>query len=123
MFFSERDLFSIDLYLADAQTGKVIRKITDTATDPHFESLQFLGSAGAWDPTGKRFVFPAISQGQPVLTIVDVEQRQEGARDRRRRSSTRSSTRRGRLTASRSRSRAWSAGSTTCSSTTSRPTR
>jgi len=36
MFFSERDLFSIDLYLADARTGKVIRKITDTATDPHF---------------------------------------------------------------------------------------
>ena len=41
MFFSERDLFSIDLFLADAKTGKVIRKITDTATNPHFESLQF----------------------------------------------------------------------------------
>jgi Tol biopolymer transport system component len=73
MFFSERDLFSIDLYLADAQTGKVIRKITDTATNPHFESLQFLMSAGAWDPTSKQFVFPAISKGQPVLDIVDVE--------------------------------------------------
>jgi len=72
MFFSERDLFSIDLYLADAQTGKVIRKITDTATDPHFESLEFIESAGAWDPSGKRFVFPGISSGRPVLTIVDV---------------------------------------------------
>ncbi len=71
MFFSERDLFSIDLYLADARTGKVIRKITDTATDPHFESLQFLTSAGAWDGAGKRFVFPGISKGRPVLTIVD----------------------------------------------------
>ena len=47
MFFSERDLFSIDLYLADVRTGEVIRKITDTATDAHYESLQFLGSAGA----------------------------------------------------------------------------
>jgi Tol biopolymer transport system component len=73
MFFSERDLFSIDLYLADANTGKVIRKITDTATNGHFESLQFLSSAGAWDPTGKRFVFPGISKGSPVLTIVDVD--------------------------------------------------
>src|SRR5688572_10037615 len=35
MFFSERDLFSIDLYLAETATGKVIRKITDTATNPH----------------------------------------------------------------------------------------
>jgi surface antigen Omp85-like protein/WD40 repeat protein len=73
MFFSERDLFSIDLYLADAHTGKVIRKITNTATSPHFESLQFLQSAGAWDGTGKRFVFPGISQGLPVLTIVDAD--------------------------------------------------
>lgn len=73
IFFSERDLFSIDLFVADARTGDIIRKITDTATDPHFESLQFLSSAGAWDPSGKRFVFPGISKGQPVLTIVDVE--------------------------------------------------
>ncbi|MBA2302348.1 MAG: PD40 domain-containing protein [Acidobacteria bacterium] len=73
MFFSERDLFSIDLFLADTATGKVIRKITDTATDAHFESLQFLGSAGAWDPTGKRFVVPAIAKGEPVLAIFNVD--------------------------------------------------
>ncbi len=79
MFFSERDLFSIDLYLADARTGKVIRKITDTATDPHFESLQFLSSAGAWDSAGKRFVFPGISKGEPVLTIVNAD---NGKRER-----------------------------------------
>ena len=73
MFFSERDLFSIDLYLADTATGKVIRKITDTATDPHFETLQFLGSAGAWDPAGAKFVVPAISKGQAILAIFDVQ--------------------------------------------------
>jgi Tol biopolymer transport system component len=72
MFFSERDLFSIDLFLADARTGKVIRKITDTATDPHYESLQFLSSAGSWDGTGERFVFPGISKGEPTLTLVNV---------------------------------------------------
>jgi Tol biopolymer transport system component len=79
MFFSERDLFSIDLYLADARTGKIIRKVTDTATDAHFESLQFLTSAGAWSATGKEFVFPGISQGQPILTIVNAE---NGTRER-----------------------------------------
>ena len=73
MFFSERDLFSIDLYVADVRTGEVLRKVTDTATDPHLESLQFLTSAGAWDPTGARFVVPGISRGQPVLRILDVE--------------------------------------------------
>ena len=79
MFFSEKDLFSIDLFMADAATGKIIRKITDTATDAHFESLQFLGSAGAWDPTGNKFVFPGISKGEPVLVIVNVN---NGKRER-----------------------------------------
>ena len=73
MFFSERDLFSIDLYLADARTGTIIRKITDTATSAHFESLQFLTSAGAWNHDGTRFVFPGISKGEPVLEIIDVD--------------------------------------------------
>jgi Tol biopolymer transport system component len=73
MFFSERDLFSIDLYVADARTGEVLRKITDTATDAHTESLQFLSSAGSWDGTSKRFIYPGINSGQAVLTIVDVD--------------------------------------------------
>ena len=73
IFFSERDLFSIDLYVADARTGQIIRKLTDTATDQHTESLQFLSSAGSWDPKGRFFVVPAINRGQSVLTILDVE--------------------------------------------------
>jgi len=79
VFLSERSLFSIDLYLADAATGRVIRKIVETATDPHFDSLQFLSSAGDWAPDNRRFVFAAVSAGQPVLTIVDVDR---GARER-----------------------------------------
>src|SRR5262249_27163729 len=35
-FFSEKDLFSIDLYLADARTGNIRKKLVKTATDPHF---------------------------------------------------------------------------------------
>ena len=51
MFFSDRDLFSIDLYLADARTGKVKRQVTNTAVDPHLQSLQFIQSAGSWSET------------------------------------------------------------------------
>ena len=73
IFFSERDLFSIDLFVADARTGEVLRKITDTATSAHTESLQFISSAGSWDRTSTKFVFPGIARGQSVLTIVDVD--------------------------------------------------
>src|SRR5678809_913325 len=34
---------------------------------------QFLSSAGDWAPDNKRFVFSALSKGQPVLTIIDVD--------------------------------------------------
>ena len=73
LFFSDRGLFSIDLYLADARTGKVERQITRTAVDPHFESLQFIQSAGSWSGDGRQFVFAGISGGRPVLTLYDVE--------------------------------------------------
>jgi hypothetical protein len=73
VFLSERQLFSIDMYLADARTGEIIRQIVRTATDPHFDSLQFLGSSGAWSPDGRQFLFAAISSGKPVLTILDAQ--------------------------------------------------
>jgi Tol biopolymer transport system component len=72
-FFSSRDLFSIDLYIADAQTGKIIRKVTNTATDAHLDSIEFIDSAGSWSRDGKRFAFPGLSAGNPILTIVNAD--------------------------------------------------
>ena len=68
VFLSERDGYSIDVFLADATTGAVTRKLVSTAADPHFDSLQFLESAGAWDATGRRFAFATLQRGHPVLT-------------------------------------------------------
>ncbi|RPI24126.1 MAG: peptidase S9 [Acidobacteria bacterium] len=73
IFFSEKGLFSIDIYLADADTGQIRRKITETALDPHFESLQFINSAGAWSPDSRQVAIGAISQGRPILSIIDVQ--------------------------------------------------
>ena len=72
MFFSDRGLFSVDLYLADAHTGKVKRQLTRTAVDAHLESLQFIQSAGSWSGDGRRFVFAGVSGGRPVLDLYDV---------------------------------------------------
>jgi WD40 repeat protein len=70
-FLSERNLFSIDLFLADAKTGKVLRRLTSTATDPHVTSLQFIRSAGSWSPDGKQIAVPAVEKGRPALTIIN----------------------------------------------------
>ncbi len=73
-FFSERDLFSVELFLADAANGHIVRKLTETANDPHFDSLQFLNSAGAWRPEGRVLALTALRDGQPVLVLLDVAQ-------------------------------------------------
>ena len=73
VFLSTKDLFSVDMFLADAGTGKIREKLITTAVDPHFESLQFIRSAGCWDVEGKRFVFAGVSKGQPVLSVLNVE--------------------------------------------------
>jgi hypothetical protein len=72
VFFSARDLFSIEMFLADAHTGQILRRVTKTAVDPHFQSLEFISSAGSFDDSGERFVFSALSGGRPVLDVLDV---------------------------------------------------
>ncbi len=70
-FFSQRDRFSIDLYIADAKTGHIERRLTHSATDPHFGSLQFLNSAGAWSPDGRRLALTAVRGESAVLALLD----------------------------------------------------
>lgn len=70
-FLSERDQFSIEMFVADARTGKVLNRLTRTAVDPHLQSLQFIYSAGDWSPDGKRIAIATVSGGKPGITILD----------------------------------------------------
>ena len=72
-FLSERGLFSIDLFVAEAATGKVLRKLTSTATDPHFSSIQFISSAGGWARDSRRIAIATVSGGRAALAIFDAE--------------------------------------------------
>ena len=72
-FLSEKDLFGIDLFVADARTGEVERKLVSANADPHFDALRFIDSAGDWSPDGRKFVFTVFAEGDNELAIVDVE--------------------------------------------------
>jgi len=74
-FLSTRDIFDIDLFLADAQTGKVIRKLASTDRNGHFESLRFVDSAGSWSADSRRLAFVTFEKGDNYLGIVDVDSR------------------------------------------------
>lgn len=78
VFLSERDQFSIDLYLADAANGRILRKLITTAGSAEFESLQYLHSTGAWDPSGRRYALAAIRNGRPTLLVLGVDREADG---------------------------------------------
>jgi len=73
VYISSRDLFSLEMFLGDTKTGKTTKRLTRTSVDPHFQSIQFINSAGSWDLDGRRFVFGAVSAGKPVLAFLDSE--------------------------------------------------
>ena len=72
-FLSEKDLFGIDLFVADARTGEIQKKLVSADSDPHFDALRFIDSAGDWSPDGTQFVFAVFADGDNELAIVDVE--------------------------------------------------
>jgi Tol biopolymer transport system component len=68
-FLSERSFFSTDLFIAEADTGKILHRLTSNATNPHFSSIQFIYSAGAWDREGKRIAIATVVSGHPALAV------------------------------------------------------
>lgn len=72
-FLSEKDLFGIDLFLADAKTGKIIRKLSSQVSNSHIDDFNFLESAGTWSPDSKQFAFSIFSKGRNQLLIINVD--------------------------------------------------
>jgi len=72
IFLSEKNLFTTDLFLADAKTGKILKKVASTSSDGHIDQLNAIESAGTWAPDDKRYAFDVYEKGRSVLIIKDV---------------------------------------------------
>lgn len=72
IFLSEKSLFSTDLFLAEAASGKIIKKVASTVSDGHIDQFNFIESAGTWSPNNKQFAFDAYEKGRSVLVVHDV---------------------------------------------------
>jgi hypothetical protein len=71
-FLSEKDLFGIDLFLAEAKTGKILRKLSSQVSNSHIDDFNFIESAGAWSPDSKQFAFSIFSKGRNQMLIIDI---------------------------------------------------
>ena len=81
-YFSEKNSFFVDLYLADAETGKVKRRLVKSTLNSNYESLRFINSAGAFSPDGRYFAIAAKHNDRDDLVILDVKKDEEVRRIR-----------------------------------------
>jgi Tol biopolymer transport system component len=70
-YFSERDGFSVDMYLADVKTGAVIRRLLKPTWSSNYETFRFLNSQAAWSPDGKYLAFTGRGGKYDDLIILE----------------------------------------------------
>lgn len=71
LFTSERNLFSTDVFMADVNTGKIIKTVFSTVRQGNIDNFDFLESSGAWSPNSKQIALVGFSKGQNILIIKD----------------------------------------------------
>lgn len=69
LFTSERNLFSTDIFLADATNGQIMKTVASTARGGNVDFFDFLESSGAWSPDSKRVALVGFKRGRNVLLI------------------------------------------------------
>ncbi|HEX7595231.1 MAG TPA: hypothetical protein VF387_02690, partial [Gemmatimonadaceae bacterium] len=69
--FKRGELF-IDLWLADARTGKRIKRLVESTLNPNFEELRLLYSQSSFSNNGRMIAFTAQRNGKDVMYLMDV---------------------------------------------------
>jgi Tol biopolymer transport system component len=72
-YFSEKDFYSVDLYLADGRTGKVKRRILKSGVSSNYETYRFINSQASWSPDGKYIAVGAKRGPRDEILIVDAK--------------------------------------------------
>lgn len=79
-FFGDQGGFFIDLFLADAETGRVKRRLVKSTLNKNYESLRFINSAGSFSPDGQFFALAAKRKDRDDLVILSARRGREVAR-------------------------------------------
>ena len=79
-YFSEKDFYFVDLYLANGETGKVKRRILKSGVSSNYETYRFINSQANWSPDGKFLAFAAKRGPRDDIVIVDVARNKQVGR-------------------------------------------
>jgi Tol biopolymer transport system component len=79
-YFSEKNFYSVDLYLANGETGEVKRRILKSGISSNYETYRFINSQANWSPDGKFLAFAAKRGPRDDIVIVDVARNKQVGR-------------------------------------------
>ena len=81
-YFSEKNFYFVDMYLADVATGKVKHRLLKSSYSSNYETFRFINSSGSWSPDGK-FIAVAAKRGpRDEILVIDVKRNKEARRIR-----------------------------------------
>lgn len=72
-FWTEKNVFSIDLFLADAESGRILKKVSSRNFASHIDEYSSFESSVAWSPDSRQLAFVAFAKGRNRLLIADAE--------------------------------------------------
>ena len=72
-YFSEKDFYFIDLWLADVATGKAEHRLFKSTFSSNYETFRFINSSSNWSPDGKLLAFAGKNGAHDDIIILDVE--------------------------------------------------
>jgi len=70
-YLSERNFFFIDFYLADGETGTVIKRLAKSVFDANYETFRYLSSTASWSPDSRYLVFAAKAKDYDDIVVFD----------------------------------------------------
>ncbi|MFN8428676.1 MAG: tolB protein precursor [Spirosomataceae bacterium] len=71
-YISSRNVLSLDIYIAESATGKVIKKIESTSFGAHVDSYSFIETSGSWSPDNRKLAIVIQSKSKNKLLLIDI---------------------------------------------------
>jgi Tol biopolymer transport system component len=76
-YFSEKDFYFVDMYLAEVPTGRVIRQLHKSTWSSDYETFRFINSSASWSRDGTYLAFAAKRGARDDIVIIDPARNKE----------------------------------------------
>ncbi len=71
-FYSEMNVFTLDLFIARTEDGEVVRTLTSSTRNTDIDGYNFLESMGTWSPDSRYFAYVAVKRGRSHIMVADI---------------------------------------------------